>query len=82
MEVNLTPDIEAQLDRLAADSGRAKEEFVLDAMAGYFDELAELHETLDSRYEDLKSGKVKPIAGDIVESELRQRIAERRSRRS
>jgi predicted DNA-binding protein len=81
MEVHFTPDIEARLDQLAADSGRAKEEFVQDAMAGYFEELAQVHEMLDSRYDDIKSGKVKLIPGDAVEAELRQRIAERHSRR-
>ncbi len=82
MEVHFTPDIEARLDQLAADSGRAKEEFVQDAMAGYFEELAQVREMLDSRYDDIKSGKVKLIPGDAVEAELRQRIAERLSRRS
>lgn len=80
--MHFTPDIEARLDQLAADSGRAKEEFVQDAMAGYFEELAQVREMLDSRYDDIKSGKVKLIPGDAVEAELRQRIAERLSRRS
>jgi hypothetical protein len=32
-------------------------------MAGYFDEVLEIGETLNSRYDDLKSGRVKPIDG-------------------
>jgi hypothetical protein len=33
-------------------------------MAGYFDELSRTRELLDSRYGDLKSGRVKPIDGE------------------
>ena len=78
MEVHFTPDIQARLDQLAADSGRAKEEFVLDAMAGYFDELAQVREMLDSRYDDLKSGKIKPIPGDVAYARLMESIEARR----
>jgi len=78
MEVHFTPDIQARLDQLAADSGRAKEEFVLDAMAGYFDELAQVREMLDSRYDDIKSGKVKLIPGDVAYERLMERIEARR----
>jgi predicted DNA-binding protein len=82
MEVQLTPELEAKLDRLASETGRAKNEFVLDAMAGYFDELAQVRETLDSRYDELKSGKVKPIPDDEIEACFAERVAARRSRRS
>ncbi len=39
------------------------------------DELAEVRETLRSRYDDLKSGKVRPIAGEEVEAWLREKSA-------
>jgi len=42
-------------------------------MAGYFDELARTREMLNSRYDDLKSGKVKPIDGEEFFENLRQR---------
>jgi hypothetical protein len=42
-----------------------------DALAGYFDELAETCEMLNSRYDDLKSGKVKPISGAEVRARLK-----------
>ena len=64
MEVHFTPDIEAQLDQLATETGRAKDEFVQDAMAGYFDELARVRETLNTRYDEIKSGKVQLIDGE------------------
>ena len=82
MEVHVTPDIEARLNQLATETGRAKDEFVQDAMAGYFEELAQVRGMLDSRYDDIKSGKVKLIPGDEVVARLRAKSAARRSQRS
>ena len=82
MEVHFTPDVQAKLDRLASETGRAAHEFVQDAVAGYFEELAELRATLDRRYDDLKSGRVKPIGGDEVAARLRAKSAARRAERS
>jgi predicted DNA-binding protein len=82
MEVQFTPEIEARLDRLANETGRSKDEFVQDAMAGYFDELAQVRELLDSRYDDIKSGRVKLIPGDEVIARLRAKSAARRSQHS
>lgn len=48
-------------------------------MAGYFDEAMQVREMLNSRYDDLKSRKVKPISGDEVEAYFRQKSAARRS---
>jgi hypothetical protein len=39
------------------DTGRPIEELVEDVMAGYFDEMAQLHATVNSRYDDIKSGR-------------------------
>jgi predicted transcriptional regulator len=82
MEVQFTPEIDARLDRLANETGRSKDEFVQDAMAGYFDELAQVREMLDSRYDDIKSGRVKLIPGDEVIARLRAKSAARRSQHS
>ena len=38
-------------------------------------ELAQKREMLDSRYDDLKSGRVKPIPGDEVEAYFREKSA-------
>ena len=73
MEVRLTPDLEAKLDQLSAETGRTKEELVQDAMAGYLTGLSQLRDTLDSRYDDIKSGRVKPIDGEEVFPRLRQK---------
>ena len=42
MEVHLTPELEAKLEKLAVESGRGKDELVQDAVTGYFAELAEI----------------------------------------
>ena len=80
MEVHLTPDLEAKLNRLAAETGRAKEELVQDAMAGYFAELSQVRDMLDARYDEGKSGKVKALDGEEVFARLRQKKADDRNR--
>jgi predicted DNA-binding protein len=73
MEVHFTPDIEAKLNALATETGRAADEFVQEALAGYLEELAQVRSMLDSRYDDIKSGRVKPIDGEAFFASLRQR---------
>ena len=81
MEVHFTSETEKKLMELAEQSGRGTDELVEDAMAGYVDELARTREMLNSRYDDLKSGRVKPITGDEVEAYFREKSgAARRSR--
>jgi hypothetical protein len=82
MEVHFRPDVQAKLDRLAMDSGRPADELLQDAFVGYFDEVAALRQTLDSRYDDLKSGRVKPIGGDDMKSRLRARSTARQAPRT
>ncbi len=73
------PDIQAKIDQWATDTGRAPEELVEDVMAGYFDELAQVRQTLDSRYDDIKSGKVKLIPGEEVRAYFNEKFASKRS---
>ncbi|MGA2214491.1 MAG: hypothetical protein ABSH31_14540 [Bryobacteraceae bacterium] len=73
MEVHFTPDLQAKLDKLATETGRPTGELVEDVIAGYFEELAHTREMLDSRYDDLKSGRVNPIDGEAFFESLRQR---------
>jgi predicted transcriptional regulator len=80
MEVHLTPDVEKKLIDLAGQSGRATDELLQDALAGYFDELVQTREMLDRRYDELKSGKVKPVPGDEVEAYFREKSAAARRR--
>ena len=64
MEVHFTPEVQAKLDEMARESGCQPSELVEDAVIGYFDELTYSREMLDSRYDDLESGRVKPIDGE------------------
>jgi predicted transcriptional regulator len=64
MEANLSADVEKKLQELATQSGRRTDELLRDALAGYLDELVKTRDTLNSRYDDLKSGRVKPIDGE------------------
>jgi predicted transcriptional regulator len=75
MEVHFSPDTEKKLRDLSAMSGRGTDDLVEDAMAAYFDETLEIRETLDSRYDDLESGRVKPIPGEEVFARLRAKSA-------
>ena len=72
MEVQVSAKTAKKLNALAASSGRAPEEIVEDALAGYFEEAAALRTTLDGRYDDLKSGRVKPIDGEEAFRRLRE----------
>lgn len=76
------PELQAKVDRWTKDTGRPAEELLEDAMAGYFDELGQVRNTLDGRYDDIKSGKVKLIPGEEVVARLREKSAARRSQRS
>jgi predicted DNA-binding protein len=78
MEVHLTPDLEARLTQLSAETGRAKEELVQDAMAGYLVELSQLRDTLDARYDGIESGRIKLIDGQEAFDLLRKKSADRR----
>ena len=42
-------------------------------------EPAKIRETLDRRYDELKSGRVQPIDGEKVFAELRRKSEQRRS---
>ena len=78
MEVHFTPEVEAKLEQMARETGRHSAELVENVVADFFDDLALTRETLDSRYDDLESGRVKPIPGDEVIARLRAKSAARR----
>jgi hypothetical protein len=79
MEVHFTPDVEKKLNDLATQSGRGTDEVLQDALAVYFDELVQTRDVLNSRYDELKSGRVKAIDGEKVIARLREKSAARRS---
>jgi hypothetical protein len=72
MEVHLTPELQAKLDQLVSETGCPPEKFIEDALAGYVPEFAETRELLDSRNDELKSGRVKPIDGEEFFEGLRK----------
>jgi predicted transcriptional regulator len=80
MEVHFRPETESRIQELAAKTGRAADDLVEDAMAGYLQELAQVREMLDNRYDDLKSGRVTPVDGEEAFTNLRRKSEERRAR--
>jgi predicted transcriptional regulator len=72
MEVHFASDLQAKIDQLVTETGRAPDKLLEDAMAGYIPELAKTRDMLNSRYDDLKSGRVKPIDGEAFFESLRQ----------
>ncbi|MFI5126739.1 MAG: hypothetical protein ACHQJX_07915 [Candidatus Acidiferrales bacterium] len=82
MEVHLKPETESRLNELASKSGRPTDELVEDAMASYLAEVAEVRNMLDNRYDDIKSGRVKPVDGEAFFEDLRRREGEPLKRRS
>jgi predicted transcriptional regulator len=78
MVVRLKPETESRLQELAATTGRAPDELVEDAMAGYLAELARARNMLDSRYDDIKRGRVAPIEGEDAFDRLRRKSEDRR----
>ena len=79
MEVHFRPDTESRLQELAAKTGRAPDDLIEDAMAGYLQELAQVREMLDSRYDEFKSGAVKPVDGEEAFDRLRRKSKNRKS---
>ncbi len=76
MEVRFKPETESRLLELAARSGRAPDELVEDAMAGYLAEMAQVRDTLDNRYNEFQCGRAKTIAGESFFENLRHREKE------
>jgi predicted transcriptional regulator len=82
VKVKFRPETESRLQELSAKTGRAPDDLVEDAMAGYLQELAQVRETLDNRYDDLKSSRVKPLDGEKAFSRLRRKSEGERTSRS
>jgi hypothetical protein len=80
MEVHFKPDLQAKLDELATETGRPAGELLEDVVAGYFDELVRTRDMLNSRYDDLKSGTVKPIDGEEAFASLTAKTEAQRNR--
>jgi predicted transcriptional regulator len=79
MNVHVSEALVRKLNELAAASGRAAEDIVEDALAGYLDEVTRLRERLDARYDELGSGRIQPIGGDEAAARLREKSQRRRT---
>ncbi|MGC2367109.1 MAG: hypothetical protein WA555_19035 [Candidatus Sulfotelmatobacter sp.] len=82
MEVHLRPETESRLQELATKTGRAPNDLIEDAMAAYLQELAQVRDMLDGRYDDLKNGRVKPVDGEEAFAALRRKSDDARRARS
>ena len=72
MQVHFSdPEIQAKVEQWATETGRPADELIEGVMASYFDELAQVRKTLDGRYDDVKSGKIKLIDGEEAFERLR-----------
>jgi len=80
MEVRLSPEVQAKLEEFARESGRSTDEVVSDALTAYVDEVSQLRQMLETRYDDLASGRVKPIDGEEAYRRLTEKTEARRRR--
>jgi hypothetical protein len=80
MEVHFAPDVEKKLSELAALSGRGTDELLQDALTTYLEELEATRGMVDTRYDDLKSGRVKLIDGEEALAKLKEKTEAQRHR--
>jgi hypothetical protein len=80
MEVHFTPDVEKKLHDLARQSGRGTDELLQDAFTAYLEEVVQTREVLNSRYDELKSGRVQPIDGEEAFARLKAKTEAQRNR--
>jgi predicted transcriptional regulator len=78
MEIRLEPELAAKVEQWSAETGRPASELAEDAFAAYFAEVGEIRQMLDSRYDDLASGRVRPIPGEEAYEILKERARARR----
>jgi hypothetical protein len=71
--LDMPKEIEAQFIAAAKARGVSLSDYLRDFIVEHFEAERQIRETLDSRYDDLKSGKVKPIDGEEAFEKLRQR---------
>jgi predicted DNA-binding protein len=81
MDVHFRPETESRLQELVDKTGRPADDLVEDAVAGYLQELGGVREMLDSRYDDLKTGRVKAVDGEQAFDDLRRRSQARKTSR-
>lgn len=78
MEIRLEPELAAKVEQWSAETGRPAEDLVEDLVADYFAEITRIRRVLDSRYDDIVSGRVQPMSGEEARKLLKERAAARR----
>lgn len=72
MDVHVNnPDLQAKITKWTNETGRNADELIEDAVAGYFEELAQTRAMLDSRYDDIRNGKVTLMDGEQALARLK-----------
>jgi predicted DNA-binding protein len=82
MKIPFSPDEQARINQIASSAGRGADEFVREVVTGYLDEMTEVREMLDTRFDDIKSGSVIHIDGEEAFARLRRKSYGRRAVRS
>jgi predicted transcriptional regulator len=77
MELRLEPELAAKVEQWAAETGRPANELIEDALRDYFDGVEELRTMLNTRLDDIASGRVEGIPGDEAIRMLREKAAAR-----
>jgi predicted DNA-binding protein len=77
MEVRLGPELAAKVAQWSAETGRPVNDLIEDAITAYFSEVEQINATLDSRYDDIESGRVQLVDGEEACRILRERAAAR-----
>jgi hypothetical protein len=80
MEVHFAPDLQATIDQLVLETGRPADKLLEDAMAGYISELSQIRTMLDSRYDDIKTGRVRLIDSEEAFTRLMAATEAQRTR--
>ncbi len=73
MEVHLKPETASRLAELASKTGRPTDELFEEAMAGYLQEIAQVRERIDARYDEIRTGRVTPVDGEAFFRDLGHR---------
>jgi predicted DNA-binding protein len=76
MSLEIKPNQEAKIAALAAKTGRDEAEILEEVIDSYFDELADVREMLDQRYDQFKAGRVKELTPEQLREDTERRKRE------
>lgn len=81
MNIHVNDALAKRLNDLAAASGRKADDIAQDALVGYLDEVSELRQRLDARYDDLASGRVTPVSAEEAKAHFAEKSRQGRATR-